>query len=158
MTKTKPTRIVSLDYGLARIGVALSDERKIIASPLMTIQAEKKSEKTAVKVVHELQQHQDKLLYTLEEIVIGLPLLLSGKSGHLADEVKHFIELLKKLTTVPIVTWDERLTTVQAEKALREGSMNRRQRSKVVDTVSAAILLQGYLDHRVIKSARMLDA
>lgn len=143
-------RIVGLDYGMARIGVALSDPQKIIATPLMIIKAEKRSEKTATKVLRELLAHSEANGYTIEEIVIGLPLLLSGKTGLLADEVHHFVELFTKLTSIPIVKWDERLTTVQAERSLRESSMTRKQRSKVVDTVAAVILLQNYLDHKTL--------
>lgn len=146
--KPKAGRIVAIDYGMARIGFALSDERKIIASPLFTLTSERRSELTIAKVIKELTRHQEEHHYFLEEIVVGLPLLLSGKSGLLADEVKHFIALLQQATPVPIVTWDERLTTVQAERSMREGNMTRKQRSKVVDTVAAVILLQSYLDHK----------
>jgi len=149
--KPQASRIASIDFGLARLGVALSDPSKIIASPLMTITAEKRSEQTAAKVIRELTLHQECNKYVLEEIIIGLPLLLSGKAGLLADEVKHFIELLKKLTSIPIKTWDERLTTVQAERSMREDNMSRRRRSKAVDTVSAVIILQSYLDFLSIR-------
>jgi putative Holliday junction resolvase len=150
--KVPATRIVGIDYGLARIGVALSDESKMISSPMATIASEKRAEQTVIKLLNELTNHQKVHRYTLEEIVIGLPLMMNGKSGLLADEVRHFVELLRAATSIPIVTWDERLTTVQAERALRESSMTRKKRSKMVDTVSAAILLQSYLDHRFLKS------
>jgi putative Holliday junction resolvase len=149
LNKPKASRIIGLDYGMARIGVSISDERKIIATPLMTIQAHKKSEHTAVKVVKDLQALQETKGFIIEEIVIGLPLLLNGKTGLLADEVKHFVELLRKLTPIPVTLWDERLTTVQAERSLREGTMSRKQRSKVVDSVAAVILLQSYLDSKL---------
>lgn len=135
-------RIVAIDYGMVRIGLALSDERKIIASPLMILIAEKKMEHTVSKLLKELGGYQ------IEEIVIGMPLLMNGKQGLLADEVKAFIEILKQQTSIPVITWDERLTTVQAERSMREGGMTRKQRSKVVDTVSAVILLQSYLDYK----------
>jgi len=154
MLNKKASRIVAIDFGMVRIGLAISDERKIIATPLMLIIAEKKSERTIAKILQELNAHQEKQGYLLEEIIVGMPLLMSGKTGLLADEVKHFIEVLKKQTTTPIVTWDERLTTVQAERSMREGSMTRRERSKVVDTVSAVILLQSYLDYKGITRER----
>lgn len=144
------SRIVALDYGMARIGIALSDETKTIAAPLKTIITEKQLEKTIKKVIHELTQDQQEKGYTLEEIIVGLPLMLSGKTGLLADEVKCFVDQLKTKTSIPIITWDERLTTVQAERAMRESSMTRKQRSKIVDTVSAVILLQSYLDYKKI--------
>lgn len=141
-------RIAAIDYGMARIGFAVSDESQIIAMPFVTITTEKKLEATAAKVIRELSSYQ------LEEIVVGMPLLLSGKKGLLADEVKSFMEALSKATTIPIVSWDERLTSVQAERSLREGNMTRKQRSKHVDTVAAVILLQSYLDHKAIVKSR----
>lgn len=147
-----PTRFISLDYGLARIGVAFSDERKIIASPLVTLQTSKKSEHTIAKLLELLRSHQEEERYTVEAIIIGLPLLLSGKSGLLADEVKHFVERFKQASDIPIILWDERLTSVQAERSMREGNLSRKKRSKLVDKVAAVILLQSYLDHLINKS------
>ncbi|CCB86576.1 MULTISPECIES: Holliday junction resolvase RuvX [Parachlamydia] len=148
MSRPLPKRIVSLDYGLARIGIAISDESQTIASSLKTVAAEKKVERTVAKLVEEINAHQQRLACEIEEIVVGLPLLMSGKKGFQADEVLHFVELFKAATPIPIVTWDERLTTVQAERALREGSFNRKKRSKVIDAVAAVLILQNYLDHK----------
>ncbi len=146
MTKVKPTRIIGIDYGIARLGLACSDETKIIALPLMVMQAEKKAEKTVQKLLKELERHTQEKGYAIEAIVIGLPLLMSGKVGLSADEVKNFVALLQKATTIPIVTWDERLTSVQAERSLRESSMTRKRRTQYVDSVAAVIILQNYLD------------
>lgn len=147
LKKAKARRIIGIDYGMARIGLAISDERKIIASPLATITTEK-LDHTAAKVAEELQKHQQNKQFEIEEIVIGLPLQMNGKMGMLADEVKLFTEALKKLIPCPIKTWDERLTTVQAERSMREGLLTRKKRSKVVDTITATIILQCYLDSR----------
>lgn len=141
-------RIVGIDFGLARIGLSISDPSKVIAQALLTLTCEKTTEKTAGKLMQFLNEHQEKNHYQLEEIVIGLPLMMSGKQGFLADEVKHFVEILKKHTQTPIIFWDERLTTVQAERTLKESSMSRKKRSKIVDTVSAVILLQSFLDSK----------
>jgi putative holliday junction resolvase len=153
---SQKSRILGIDYGLARIGLAVSDETKTIAMPFKIITAEKRAEITAEKVVKELDSYQITAKTTIEEIVIGLPLLLSGKKGMLADEVHHFITLLSQFTKIPIVTWDERLTTVQAERSMREGNMTRKKRSKIVDTVAAVILLQNYLDYKKIKEQKQL--
>lgn len=146
MNSPKVTRFIGIDYGLKRIGISFSDERKIIASPMMTLNTEKKLEATVKKLLKELEKHQSELSYTIEEFVVGLPLMMSGKIGLIADEVKHFVDLLSKATSIPIVTWDERLTSVQAERSLMESSMSRKKRTKFVDTVSAVIILQ--TDHR----------
>lgn len=157
--KTKPLihRIIGLDYGLARIGVALSDERHFIASPLLTFKCEKKLEDSVTKLLFQLNEHAETNKYIIQEIVIGLPLMMSGKKGMIADEVLHFVELLRLKTTIPISTWDERLTTVQADRSLREGSMSRKKRSGVVDVVAACIILQNFLDHKDLQRKRIVD-
>ena len=148
MVKIPARRIVGIDYGLARIGMAVSDERKVFASPMETIKAEKKLEKTVSKVAVELKKLQEARSYEIEEIVVGLPLQMNGKMGMLADEVIQFVALLSKELTCPIRTWDERMTTVQAERSLRETDMTRKSRAKVVDSVTATIILQNYLDSK----------
>ncbi len=156
--KSYPKRILGIDFGLRRLGLAVSDERKIIAIPLMTFITEKRSDQTVNKLLEILSELQKKQGYEIEEIVVGLPLLMSGKAGFLADEVKHFIHLLSQSTTIPIQTWDERLTTVQADRSLREENLTRKQRSKLVDTVSAVIILQSYLDNKnFLSSNKSID-
>jgi len=143
--KPRGKRILSIDFGLARLGLAISDEMKIIATPLPTLHAEKKGEETVHKLLAFLEQHRAENHYDLEQIVIGMPLMMDGKVGHLADEVKHFISLLQAKIQVPIITWDERLTTVMAERSLREASLSRKKRAQKVDSISALIILQNYL-------------
>lgn len=133
-------RVVSLDYGLARIGIAISDESKMISAYQKVLQTEKSTALTLKKLIAELSQ------YKIDELIIGLPLHMNGKMSFLADEVMHFIELLKTAFSCPIKTWDERLTTVQAERSLKESNLSRKKRSKVVDAVTATIILQSYLD------------
>lgn len=139
-------RVIGIDYGMARIGLAVSDESKIIATPLTTMVAEKKSEQTLAKLIAFLRQHERDYGYQIEAIAIGYPLLMSGKKGLLADEVNHFVKLLQEVMSVPIITWDERLTSVQADRSLREGNLTRKKRSQKVDSVAAVIILQNYLD------------
>ncbi len=142
----KQTRIIGIDYGMARIGLSCSDPTKLIAMPITVFQCEKKVEKTVEKLIAFLQDHTSKLEYEIESFVVGLPLLLSGKQGLLADEVNYFVEELKKKSSIPVILWDERLTTVQAERTLQQSSLTRKKRAKVVDVVSAVIILQNYLD------------
>src|ERR1700721_3079704 len=131
----KKSRLVGIDFGLKRIGIALSDERKVIASPFKIFHADRKLTDTASNIVKELQAHADSNKYEIEKIITGLPLMMNGTKGFLADEVFHFIEELKKYTSIPIITWDERLTSAQAERSLKEFDLSRKKRSKVVDTV-----------------------
>jgi putative holliday junction resolvase len=150
-TKEPDSRIICLDFGLARIGIAMSDLQKIIATPLSTFICERKTVLTVQKLAKELKQHAETNRYTIQEIVIGMPFLMSGKKGILADEVVHFIELLKAEIDSPIFTWDERLTSVQAEKSLREGNLTRKKRTRYVDVVAATLILQNYLDYKKLQ-------
>ncbi len=145
------SRIVGIDFGLKRIGIALSDESKILATPYKTFLAEKKAEITAQKLVEELKKDAQARKYTFESLVIGLPLMLNGTKGFLADEVLHFAECLKKYIDCPIYTWDERLTSAQAERSLKEFDLSRKKRAQIVDSVAAVIILQNYLDRLNLK-------
>lgn len=150
----KAGRVVGIDYGMARIGIALSDETKMIASSLETLPADKKALMTVEKLLNFLNKHATVHRYRIESLVIGMPLMMSGKKGMLADEVVHFVALLKDKVSFPIVTWDERLSSVQADRSLREGNFSRKRRSKMVDAVAATIILQSYLDHlRITKDS-----
>lgn len=146
--KQKRARIIGIDYGLARIGIALSDEMKIIASPRATIPCQKKIEETAKTLLEEMDRIKKDKDCDIEEIVIGIPLRMNGQVGVQADEVKALAAVLESLVKTPITLWDERLTTVQAERSLREGKMSRKKRTKFVDNVAAALILQSYLDHK----------
>ncbi len=153
MDAQKPPRLVSkrilgIDFGLSRLGLALSDQNKIIASPHSVIKAEKAIANTIQNVLNAIAQISKMHCCEIEKIVVGLPLMMSGKTGFLADEVHNFVKNLSEAISIPIETWDERLTTVQAERSLRESSLSRKKRSKIVDMVSASIILQSYLDSR----------
>lgn len=146
--KPLPGRIIGIDYGLSRLGLSVSDEQHIIATPLTTFIAEKRCEATVIKLIAELNRHSELHRYIIQEIVVGLPLLMNGKKGFFADEVLHFMELLRNHIDVPIISWDERLSSVQADRSLRESNMTRKKRSKSVDSVAAIIILQNYLDSK----------
>lgn len=144
---THSTRLIGIDFGIARIGLACSDPGKIIALSMPTLKTEHSTEKTLRKLLQALTDHQKELSYSIEVIVVGLPLLLNGKKGFLADEVEHFVSGLRLLVApIPVITWDERMTSVQAERSLKEGNMNRKTRTKFVDAVAASLILQSYLD------------
>lgn len=137
----KKKRIVSIDYGLKRIGLAISDENQIIATSLGVIHAEKSNTETIKKILEALKS------YEIEKIIVGHPIHMNGKVGLLADEVQQFVTLLRTHVPYEIVLFDERLSSVQAERSLREGGMRRKERAKVIDTVSAQIVLQSYLGY-----------
>jgi len=132
-------RVLGLDVGDVLMGVAISDPSKIIAQGLDSIK--RKNTKEDVEAIQHLLEN-----YEVEKIVVGLPKRLSGEIGIQAQKVLDFVELLKKEIEVPIVMWDERLTTVAANRALIGANMRRSKRKKVVDKVAATLILQGYLD------------
>jgi len=132
-------RILALDHGTKRIGVAVSDETKVIAQPLEYI--------PAVPFANFLDRL--KRLLTEKEVdlvLIGLPRNLDGSYGPAAQKVQAFVAVLHSAITVPIKTWDERLTSSQANKILIQGNVRREKRREKVDKMAAAILLQSYLD------------
>ena len=132
-------RILALDHGTKRIGVAISDELKLIAQPLEFIPAEPFAEfLTRLQVL--IQEKE------VERILIGLPRNMNGTLGPAAQKVQEFIDALRPAISIPIRTWDERLTSSQANRLLIQGGVRRQQRKEKVDKMAAAILLQSYLD------------
>jgi len=135
-------RTLGLDVGSRRIGVALSDELKITAQPLVVLVA--KSRRDAVARIRELCAEHE-----VDTIVIGLPLSMSGGDrGSSAARAREFAGRLAEEVAAEIVLWDERFTTAQAERVLIQGNVRRRDRRAVVDKIAAALILQGYLDAR----------
>src|ERR1022692_3690594 len=132
-------RILALDPGPRRIGVAVSDEPKTIAQPLEYIPAEPFAD---------FQARLKQILVEKEVdlVLIGLPRNMDGSYGPAAQKVEAFIAVLKTAITVPIKTWDERLTSAQANRILIQANVRRDKRKEKVDKMAAAILLQSYLD------------
>jgi putative Holliday junction resolvase len=132
-------RILGLDIGDKRIGVAVTDEIGITAQSVGTIDRSKTPAcfKEIVKIAKE---------YGAACIVAGLPKRLDGSSSPQTEKVESFIAELKTQIDIPVQTWDERLTTVTAEASLLEANMRRKSRRKVIDSVAAQIMLQHYLD------------
>lgn len=130
-------RLLGIDHGDARIGIAMSDETAFLASPLTTVKSNRMATDEIVALVEE---------HGVEKIVIGLPRNMDGSYGPATEKVRAFAEKLKQKTDVPIVEWDERLSTVSAHNALREAGLDGRKRKGVVDKVAAQIILQNYLD------------
>ncbi len=134
----RPSRIVALDVGDERIGVAVSDESRLIASPLTII--ERKAGKAAEKILHLVKE------LGATTLVVGLPKNMDGSEGSQARKTREFAkQLAEGLSDLQIEFWDERLTTVTAHRILQETSSRKRRRMPV-DAVSACVLLQSYLD------------
>ncbi len=134
-------RFLGVDVGDRRIGIALSDATGFIASPTDTI--ERKGQRKDIEKLLELARREE-----VEGIIVGLPLSMDGSIGPQAEKVGRFVDALRTESEIPVTTWDERLTTVGAERALLEGDVSRSKRKKVIDKVAAALILQGYLDAR----------
>lgn len=134
-----------MDVGTKRIGVAMSDELGITAQGLETIIVEpgKNCFEEIKKIVRE---------FNIKEIVVGLPLNMNGTKGEKADEVIKFVEELKKNIENPIKLWDERLTTMEAERMLLKSDISRNKRKNVKDMLAAQLILQNYLTYRTDKN------
>jgi putative pre-16S rRNA nuclease len=132
--------ILALDFGRARIGVAISDDLQLLAHPLETIPTKDRPESRIARIV------DDK---NVDHIVAGVPRQMNGQIGAAATEVLQFVEKLRAILPCPVVTWDERLTTVAAHRALRDAGKKTRHTRGYVDQVAAQMILQSYLDSRV---------
>ena len=133
-------RILGLDIGTKRIGVAISDEKGLTAQAVEVIQ------RSSLK--KDLQRIQTLVCeYNVEKIVVGIPLRMNGTVSSMGKEILEFINKLKKRTQVSIETWDERWSTKMAERILIEADLSRKKRASVRDKVAATFILQGYLDY-----------
>ena len=130
---------MALDHGSRRIGVAVCDELKIFATPLEYIPADA-MEKVIERLLQLIREKE------VELILVGMPRNMDGTLGQAAEKVNAFITALSPAITTPIKKWDERLTSVMANRALLEGNVRRADRKEKVDKMAAAILLQSYLD------------
>lgn len=132
-------RIMALDYGDRRIGVALSDPLGITARPLLTLT--RTTWESDLERIRTMTREHD-----VRRIVVGLPLDMDGTRGERVRLTEVFMERVRRATGIPVHPWDERLTTLQAERALLEADLSRTRRRRVIDQVAAVILLQSYLD------------
>ena len=140
--------ILALDFGRARIGAAISDELQLLAHPLETIPANQKALFRVDEIVREKK---------VDHVVLGLPKRMDGQMGTAATEVLEFVEKLRAILPCPVVTWDERLTTAAAHRALRDAGKKTRHTRGYVDQVAAQMILQSYLDNRAVNAAAESD-
>lgn len=134
-------RVLAIDHGSVRMGIALSDEMGIVAQPLESVPAEPRNQFLAR--LQELVREKG-----VELILVGMPRNMDGSYGPAAAKVRGFVEELERIVPVPIRTWDERLTSAQANRMLIQADVRRSDRRAKVDKTAAAILLQSYLDSR----------
>ena len=132
-------RILALDFGRARIGAAISDELQLLAHPLETIPANEQALSRVTEIVRDKK---------IDHVVTGIPRRMNGQIGVAATEVLEFVEKLRAILPCPVVTWDERLTTAAAHRALRDAGKKTRQTRGYIDQVAAQMILQSYLDSR----------
>lgn len=130
-------RVLGIDHGDVRIGIAMSDETAFLASSVCVLDSTNAGMEQIVALIAE---------HAIEKIVVGLPRNMDGSYGPATEKVRKFIGKLKTKTDVPVFEWDERMSTVSAHNALREAGLDGKKRKGVVDKVAAQIILQNYLD------------
>lgn len=137
-------RIMGLDFGSRTTGVAISDPLGVTAQGVETIvrKDENKLRQTCARIEELIKE------YEIEEIVLGYPKNMNNTAGERAEKTEEFKAMLERRTGKPVILWDERLTTVAAERVLMESGVRRENRKAVVDKIAAVLILQGYLDSR----------
>lgn len=134
-------KIMAVDYGAARTGLAVCDRTEFLASPVGTIQ-EREFAKTVAHVANAVME------YDVKEVVVGLPRNMDGSFGEKAQLCQKFAENLQKLVEVPVRLWDERQTTMQATTYLNQVDVRGKKRKEIIDEVAATIILESYLAYR----------
>lgn len=134
-------RILGLDVGTKTIGVAVSDEMGWTAQGLETIKINEEKNEFGLNRLQEIIEQ-----YKVDKIVVGLPKNMNGTIGPRGEACMQFAKMLEKKYDLPIILWDERLSTMAAEKMLISADVSRKKRKKVIDKLAAVVILQGYLD------------
>ena len=137
-------RIMGLDFGSKTVGVAVSDSLLVTAQGVEIIRRkeENKLRQTLARIEELIEE------YEVEEIVLGLPINMNATEGVRVELTMEFKDKLERRTGLPVYTWDERLTTVAADRIMMETGVRRENRKKYVDMIAATLILQGYLDRR----------
>ncbi len=135
------SKILGLDVGSATIGVAVSDSLGWTAQGVTTIR--RKNMQRDLNFLRKLIRDHD-----VTEIVVGLPMKMNGELDRQTRKILHFAKILRNTLHIPVKTWDERFSTVAANKALERGNVKKKKKAALIDKVAAIIILQGYLDNR----------
>lgn len=133
-------RVIGIDLGSKRIGIALSDSDLTVATPLDVVERSGNVEKDHIAILKITDE------WEVQKIIVGLPISLDGTLGPSAQSVMDEIKMLRGVTDIPIETHDERFTTVTAEQILLQQNVKRDKKKRVIDKVAAAIILQGWID------------
>ena len=135
-------RVIGLDYGTKTVGVAISDALGLTAQAVETIERkeENKLRRTCARIEELIRE------YGVDRIVLGFPKHMNNDIGDRAEKSMQFVEMIGRRTGLEVVMWDERLTTVSAERTLIENKVRREDRKKYIDKIAAVFILQGYLD------------
>ncbi len=147
-------RTMGLDYGTKTVGVAISDGLGLTAQGIETIERkeENKLRRTLARIEALIAQYQ------VEKIVLGFPKHMNNDIGERAEKSLEFREMLQRRTGLEVIMWDERLTTVEAERVLIESNVRRENRKKYIDKIAAVFILQGYLDSEYIKKGSLTES
>lgn len=140
----KDKRLVGIDYGEARIGLATAMENSMVAMTGKTVQATKDPQKNAHAVIAAVAD------YEVTQFVIGLPTHMDGRESPMSEKVRLFAKTLEEETNIPCDLWDERLSSKQVESLMREGGAKRKKRAEKTDSLSATLILQSYLESKLI--------
>ena len=143
-------RIMGLDFGSKTVGVAVSDPLGITAQGVEIVRRKSpnKLRQTLARIEELIRE------YDVEELVLGYPKNMNGTEGERCEKTKEFKELLEKRTGLPVTLWDERLTTVAADRSMMEAGLGRYERKEYVDEIAAVFILQGYMSARVLKTEK----
>ncbi|OGL44337.1 MAG: hypothetical protein A2161_04545 [Candidatus Schekmanbacteria bacterium RBG_13_48_7] len=143
------SKILAVDFGLKRIGLAISDETQTIAFPLKILKIQ--NNKEGIRMITDIVNKE-----SISKTIVGLPLNMDGSEGFACESVREFVKLLQKTILIPVECFDERVTTLFAEKSLLECDLSRQKRKQKTDKIAAAILLQNYLDLQNLKNTQKL--
>ncbi len=133
-------RVLGIDYGRRRIGLAVSDEEGILASPFPTYVRGRSEKRDITALTSLIDKHR------VTAVVVGLPFNMDGSRGEMAREAEEFADRIRQETELPVHLFDERLTSSEAERVLLEADLPRRRRKELRDSLSAVLILQGHLD------------
>lgn len=142
----EPGRILAIDYGSRRMGLAVTDPLGITAQGLETLERKNKRSDFA-RLERVIRLHE------VQEIVLGYPLRLSGQEGTQSQKVSEFAEALREKFQLPVHLWDERLTSAEANRFLREAELSPRKRAQAVDRMAAVLILQSFLQARSLRGS-----